>query len=287
MDDLTRRVVRYQISGTDFAMVYAQITTIVYRFPQRNSRCTEDDCGDFLLFFQARINTVVKRFCYRGISFEAYLLANLKWQLRTYLRRRDHSCERVRVALRPLLWTDTVLREDTGLTLHQAAPPFAAPLAAQKPRIRNPRSETDRRRLLIIVLKACLYVREAELPLIALALSCDTQWLRECWLRLRLRLICRRSRSEELVTRRNRLYVTVYGIHHQLSECSDEENHSRLYRELQLLQQRLARVRCQLSRVPHAPTNLEISEVTGIPKGTVDSSLYYAKRKLRQQLALQ
>ena len=283
MDDLTRRVVHYQISGTDFALVYAQITTIVYRFPQRKSRCTEDDCGEFLLFFQARINTVVKRFSYRGISFEAYLLANLKWQLRTYLRRRDHSCERVRVALRPLLWTDTVLREDAGMAVHQAAPPFAA----SQPRIRNPRSETDRRRLLIIVLKACLYVREAELPLIALALSCDTQWLRDCWLRLRLRLICRRSRSEELVTRRNRLYVTVYGIHHQLSECCDEETRCLLHQELQLLQQRLARVRRQLSRVPHAPTNLEISEVTGIPKGTVDSSLYYAKRKLRQQVAAQ
>ncbi len=103
----------------------------------------------------------------------------------------------------------------------------------------------------------------------------------------RLRLVTSSSLRERRQIRRNRLYVTVYGIHHQLSECSDEENRSRLYRELQLLQQRLARVRCQLSRVPHAPTNLEISEVTGIPKGTVDSSLYYAKRKLRQQLALQ
>ena len=282
MDDLTRRVVCYQSSGTDQERLFDEITTIAYLFPRRSSRCGEDDCGDFLLFFRSRIGSIVKRFDYRGISFEAYLRANLKWQLRSYLRRRDHSRARLRAALRPLLWADSLEREASSLTVRQAAPAFL-PAPPRMSHIRSPRSETERRRLLIIVLKASLYVREAELPLISRALACDTQWLRECWLRLRVRLVCRRSRSEQLVTKRNRLYALLYGVHHQLTECHDEQSRQQLRAELQLLRRRLARVRHQLSRIPHSPTNLEIAEVTGIAKGTVDSTLYYAKRRLRRQ----
>jgi hypothetical protein len=35
-----------------------------------------------------------------------------------------------------------------------------------------------------------------------------------------------------------------------------------------------------MSRVGLTPTNLEISRVLGVPKGTVDSGLYWLKKKL-------
>ena len=36
----------------------------------------------------------------------------------------------------------------------------------------------------------------------------------------------------------------------------------------------------RMARVKLAPTNLEIARVVGVPKGTVDSGLYWLKRKL-------
>ena len=36
----------------------------------------------------------------------------------------------------------------------------------------------------------------------------------------------------------------------------------------------------RMSRVGLAPTNLEIAKALGVPKGTVDSGLYWLKRKL-------
>jgi len=36
----------------------------------------------------------------------------------------------------------------------------------------------------------------------------------------------------------------------------------------------------RMARVKLAPTNLEIACVVGVPKGTVDSGLYWLKRKL-------
>jgi hypothetical protein len=45
-------------------------------------------------------------------------------------------------------------------------------------------------------------------------------------------------------------------------------------------QSRMRAAMIRMARVKLAPTNLEIARVVGVPKGTVDSGLYWLKRKL-------
>ena len=40
-----------------------------------------------------------------------------------------------------------------------------------------------------------------------------------------------------------------------------------------------------ISRIPLQPSNRDLAEVLGIPKGSVDTSLYWLHRRLRQMEA--
>ena len=279
MDDLTRRVIAYQTTGVDRTALCNYVATVTYYYPLRNGRCTEDDCGDFLLFFRRRIGGVLERFSYQGMPFDAYLLATLRWQLRTYIRRRDRSKAHTKATLRPAILTESMHAGEANSAVGQTEPRYHC--RRFKPLIPAV-SHSNRRRLLIILLKACLHLGEHDLPAAARCTGRDPAWIRECWLRLRVRMLCRQGRREELIGRRNRLFVLLHRAHYQLWESNDPHERQRLLDNAALIRQRLRRVRHKLARVPRSPTNLDIAEVTGIPKGTVDSTLYYARKRANE-----
>lgn len=277
MDDVTQRVISYQATGVDGTALYNYVATVTYYFPLRNSRCTEDDCGDFLLFFQTRIMGVLKRFRYQGMPFDAYLLTTLKWQLRTYISRRDRSKAHTNAVLRPAILTESMHPAEESTAVSQSEPHY---VCRQTKAFRRPRTRSGRRRLLIILLKGCLYLGERDLAAAARCTDCDPAWFRECWLRLRVRMICRQGRHNALLNRRNRLYVLLHRAHHRLWESNDPRERDELLAQADLIRQRLQRVRRRIAHIPRSPTNLDIAEVTGIPKGSIDSTLYYAKKRV-------
>ena len=292
MDELTRRVVSYQQSGEGFADLVRELSAATYQFPLRNRRCTEDDCGEFLLFVAARIGGMVHRYDFRGVTFEAYLHTNLKWLLRTYLKRRDRRQREARLAYRSVLWHDDNCEVVDAGTLADQVGGYSAwgtPARASTPRDALPfgpwfnRVQTgghSRRRVMIIALKACFYLSESDITMVADLTGFEREWLRESWLRLRVRLNCRRHRYDVLSMRRNRLFVRLQSFHDRHYGCCDHAERLRILEESTEMRQRLTRLRLKISRIPRCPTNQEIAEVTGIPKGTIDSALYYAKRKL-------
>ena len=65
-----------------------------YRFPLWNDGGTEDDCAPFLLAVDPRLAGYVERFEDMGRPFAAYLYACMRWQWKTYLRRRNAHANR-------------------------------------------------------------------------------------------------------------------------------------------------------------------------------------------------
>lgn len=294
MDELTRRVVSYQQSGEGLPDLVRDLSAATYRFPLRNRRCTEDDCGEFLLFVEARIATLVHRYDFRGVGFESYLHSSLKWLLRTYLKRRDRRARQARLLQRYALWGDHACEVTDVGPMHESTAnrtgigcddlpdpptqPAALPFGPWFQRVH--RGGQSRRRVMIIALKACIYLSESDIEMVASLTGTDLEWLRDCWLRLRVRLNCRRHRYDVLRLRRNRLFVLLQSLHERIACCSEPQERLRLSQEAELTRGRLDRLRRRISRLPRCPTNQEIAEVTAIPKGTIDSTLYYAKRRL-------
>jgi DNA-directed RNA polymerase specialized sigma24 family protein len=90
----------------------------------------------------------------------------------------------------------------------------------------------------------------------------------------------RERRLETFRSRRNKAFSLIRVLETELMTESEPQR-------ILVLQGRLARARRRMSsamkrmaRVGLSPTNREIGAVLGVPKGTVDSGLYWLKRKL-------
>ena len=90
----------------------------------------------------------------------------------------------------------------------------------------------------------------------------------------------RECRHEMFRCRRNKALAAIRLLEHELLAEVDPEKRVSLQKSLARMRLRMRTAMQRMSRVGLAPTNLEISRALGVPKGTVDSGLYWLKRKL-------
>ncbi len=80
--------------------------------------------------------------------------------------------------------------------------------------------------------------------------------------------------------RRNKAFAAIRLLEHELLAETEPGKRAFLEKSLARMRLRMSTAMQRMSRVGVAPTNLEISKALGVPKGTVDSGLYWLKRKL-------
>ncbi len=90
----------------------------------------------------------------------------------------------------------------------------------------------------------------------------------------------RDRRLETFRLRRNRAFSLARLLETELQGETDPQRIAILRSRVSRARLRMEAAMRRMSRVGLAPTNREIARVLGIPKGTVDSGLYWLKRKL-------
>jgi hypothetical protein len=90
----------------------------------------------------------------------------------------------------------------------------------------------------------------------------------------------RELRLEIFRARRNRAFAQSRLLETELQSEVEPERAAVLRASLAKARRRMRAAMIRMARVKLAPTNLEIARVVGVPKGTVDSGLYWLKRKL-------
>lgn len=249
-EQLTAMVLRYQGTGEGMREILAAVALRVWTYPRYRYGMDDDACGDFWLHVHPRLQRMVGGFRYTGVPFENYLKVVLAWQLRNFLR------ERMRRA--------AVERDVTRALSRECAPEEAPPLHLDAARLAALRlTDARRRQLLFLVLKCAWELEGMDLAPLAQATGISEGRIRELALELRCRRERWRHRWEKLNARRARAVSGLY--------CGREEVRGRK----EAAEMRMARVRL-------APTNADIAEVLGIPKGTVDSGLYWLRRGIRE-----
>jgi hypothetical protein len=252
-----------------------QIAPRVYQFPRRTMGWDEDACGEFYVFIHPRIIRLVDRFRNQGKPFESYLWAVLNWQLRNFARGRNRDERRWRVSLSmepgPAVSTDDPQSTaDEGIDALIASTVLA----------RYVRSDADRRNFLFLALKCSRLVDTQNAPALARVAGVTTQALMALIATLREMRGARECRHEMFRDRRNRSFAAIRLLETELRDEADPAKRASAEQALAKMRRRMASAMQRMSRVGCAPTNLEISRVLGVPKGTVDSGLYWLKRKL-------
>jgi DNA-directed RNA polymerase specialized sigma24 family protein len=275
METLTQKVLRYQKTGQGLHEIVDDIGPRVYQFPRRTMGWDEDACGDFYVFIHPRIIRLLHRFRDQGRPFESYLWTVLNWQLRNFARDRHRAERRWQVSLRVDPGALAANGESLPGDTMEADAPTPSPLAASRLQ-----SAADRRNFLFLVLKCSRRLDPARAPAFAGLAGITPQRLLSLVAELRDLRAGREARQEMFRGRRNACFALTRLLETEIAAENDPEKLSRLRERLRRARRRMRTAMLHMSRVALAPTNREIGQALGVPKGTVDSGLFWLKRKL-------
>lgn len=287
---LTEDVLEYQRSRAGLGSLLDRIAVFVYRYPRGRFGWNEDDCSDFFCFFYPKLVRLVDRFQYQGKPFEVYLLTTLKWQLRTYAGQQTLRELRVRVLTQQNFWAADEEPEIPSGVSHRARIagrsneieiPGEARRVLKINRYNYIEDPSCRRRVLLLALKSAFRMTDSLLERLAVLTGYDLPWICGLIDELKLRVRAQRERAARLSQRRNACYFRIYCLQEQLRLAAEEPVRAELTRQMLVEKDRLIAILKELAHIPLSPTHRDIAEVLGIPKGTVDSSLYYLKESLR------
>jgi hypothetical protein len=281
--NLNQLVLAYQQSGQGLARILAEIAPSIYRYPLSKPGLGEDDCGEYFLFVYPRLLRTLTRFKDRGKPFEWYLNSVLCWQLKEYRCHRYRCEEGWGAAAHPGFW------DRTGL--FQAGRPAFPPgfdaggsedaLAAWLPKIGGARlSRAAGRRLLFWALKDPRRLSPRDIEILAAASGVSASVLEAAVQEIEQALLMKEERLHRLYHRRNRSYALCLQYQQRLSRELDPERRREALRRLEQARARLHRTLASLSAVRLAASNRDIARALKIPKGTVDSSLYWLRLRL-------
>ena len=289
-DPMKPAVLRYQRTGAGRRELLNRIGAYVYRFPLWQGRpVDDDDCGDFYLYCRPRLQDLIDRFQDQGRPFEAYLKSVLTWQLRSYYRAKGRRDAAWRLAGTPPFWDPDAAELSSGAVdvrarrAPAAAAPTAAPatlpatLAAAQATTAAAGNPAVRRRLLFAVLKNCLRMRDTHVP--AWAGLCGRDDLQALIGVARRASGASQRRWTRISQRSNHAFAMARLIEGQLRDETDADRRRLLEQRLQRARRTATNARAELGAVRLGPSNRQIAQLLGIPKGTVDTGLFWLKHR--------
>ena len=277
--DWSARVCAAQQTGTGKQALLQELATYTYHYPRRRiPHLDEDTSGEFYLFCHRKLEHLVERFRERGIPFEHYLNSVLSWQLRTFLAKRNRAEQAWQASLRNPLWdcsetTGAAADDGTGTAEPRPTQP------ARAHRFRMP-ATARQRRLLYAVLKAGHGLDDAEIDRAAAATGCPTDRLHRLVSDLAQRGAAKRRRQQMLRERRNHAFAELNIWSAVAHQETDPDRRARAVARAARHRRTMKSAQAELARVRVAPSNRDIGDLLSVPKGTVDTGLYWLKRDI-------
>ncbi len=221
----------------------------------------EEERIDLLLTLYPRIARGIDRYEERGSCFDGYVSALISWGYRTALRQNQQ-----RDQLETFLWSTK-----TEEAVQEPTLSFKDVNEREIQRPKNPRQ------VLILTLKCCLYISDDFAGRIARAVGMEKS---ELWLtmeKLKEKATQRIERRQFFEEKVGAYWCRILTVESKIS--GGDEAAERLKEELVDLHKRHDEALKRLEHCESSPSNKEIAEILGIPKGTVDASLYFIKKR--------
>jgi hypothetical protein len=277
MDELTSLVVTYKETGKYGRELTEKTALLVYSLLKQRSGIDADDLGDFFCYFYPKIPRLFHRFTYQGKSFRHYLLSSLKWQFRTFITCRKKKIRRELFLEREYLWNPPYWEDN--ITVCEKTENITAAAkdvldVDEKGKITNP---VLQKRLILLAMKGSVYIDTHMADCVSIITGYTSDWILNCIQHLKEEMHKRSSRLEQLRVKRNKYYIQIYDIHIDLSYEENSQKRNVLFQELFTVKNRMEQTIIEIKKIPRSPTHREIAQVMGMPKGTVDSGLYYLK----------
>ncbi len=269
-------VAEYRRSGNGRDEIMEGIASQVYANPRRFGFDGEDEAADALFRYGRRIASLADRFVDRGLPFDAYLVTSLRFLSRTVRRNRRREAERQRVCERAEAELGSQEPAEAGPGLC-----YDPPEEADKPglpRKRGKRAETFASRLVFLYLKCAWDADDSSTRRVAAAAHVDFDWLNSAIAQARRSLDTERARFERMATGRNRSWCRLRILEARLRDEAELSRRIGLQAAVERERSRFERAREGLRLFRPVVPNSMVARILDVPKGTVDSGLYYFKK---------
>lgn len=280
LDDLVHA---YRTGISTRERVIERVAELVYREPWRYGFDDEDAAADALMKHRERIEALADRFEDRGVGFEVYLSSCLRYLARTMRRERHRAFERDLVCERA---GASSARSPEIEEMHR---PWGGELeAAAVISARWTRTPAEAEaaafasRLVFLALKCAWEVDDELAERVASASGIDPAWLGSALGQARRSLESERCRYERMQGRRNGSWCRLRLLESRLGGETDDNRRRLALAAMERERLRLSRAREEMAAFKPVVPNSVVARILGVPKGTVDSGLYYLKRKSRQ-----
>lgn len=287
-------VMAYRASGKGKDLIMERVAELVYSAHGRFGFDDEDAAADALMKHRGRILKLVERFEDRGIPFDSCLASSLRYLAKTVRRERKQAADREQVCEGAVMGEGgTGGQGDSG-----ALPPWdaegifgaeaaaARPVPRRRPRARGgiARCGAAERaafssRLVYLAIKCAWEIDDAGIARVALAAGLDRAWLAAAVEQARRSLQSERSRVAGLVERRNASWCRQRLLEGKLGAETDPYRRSKLAASLERERSRCAGAKRELETLRTVVSNSVVARILGVPKGTVDSGLYYLRKR--------
>jgi hypothetical protein len=278
-----------------FRVLEKKSLIILYEYPVKTNMIDEELAGDVLLSIQNRVPKILLNFTYRGVSFENFLKRVSYMQTRMFCGRRKHALRKdLALSLSPDALEELIVSEDapdhTQLTFYRTYQTESSWSLKTEPcrklKEQMKRSNTLRKRFLQLVIHCADSLTAHQISFLASFLEIDELELAELMRRAREMAIIRRGRLEHLRRIRNLHYFDVlinqqeYIYNRQITRDPEilSEYRIRYERSLKQFRNRSREIQQKTNPITHEI----LGNLTGVPKGTVDSGMHALKRYLRE-----
>lgn len=268
-------IARLSETGEGLREALSEMAEELYKTPRIYGLKDADDVGELFARYPGRMEAILRKYTEARGYFPAYLIATVRYLALTLKRDRARAYDRQMV-----FDEDALFCAETPEDAENLRDKPYSPLPEARGRGRY-RQGAFRSRFIFLSLKCAWTVDEAELVRVAAALGVDAKTLSLHLAQAREKSCVLRDRWENRKMSRDASWVRLQVLERRLLREEDPFSRQlyreRIARERTRFQKRLSEAR----RVRLSLSNKSISEILGVPKGTVDAGLYHAARRLR------
>ena len=272
---LTHLVLAYQCCGRDLQKICNHIASLAYHYIDGDWNALEDDAGDFLLSIYHKLPRLIDSFHYYGVQFDCYLSRYLHLEYRSFKIHKQiaHAREYIMSVSEEFHYANGEATEHIDIVR------YILQNVLHRSSYHRP---SNLLRILLIALKFSSWISKEQIKAVSKLSSIPYQQLHDMCERLRIAQCTHLERYNQLQERRNVLYSRILHAEYSLNQISyynaNNISETTLRSQLSQLRERLGKVNYALRHVSQYPSNSDIAHLLGIPKGTVDSALYFFKK---------
>jgi hypothetical protein len=279
-ESLNSLVSAYKKSGVGRDLILGRIAGKLYREPRRFGFEGEDDASEALYRYRRRILGLADRYVDLGPPFEVYLFSSLRFLARTVRRERKQAREREIVCERSERW-DIESRGPSSVPLRPGGdgPEIEGFSRSPVGGLSGPEAAALKKRIVFLYLKCAWEASDAATDKIAQAAGVPADWLAAASAQSLRFLEPERRRFEGLEARRDRSWARLCLLEERLHDEPEPSRRALLESAVRAERGRFDRACVELKAFRPIVPNSVVARILGVPKGTVDSGLYYLRMR--------